>query len=61
MNFVDDWVDTGVIIRTLFGPDGTTSPVWRFLLGMGPNGLTIQPEGIVNINAGMIMITCSLQ
>jgi hypothetical protein len=27
---------------------------------MDQNGLTIQPEGIVNINAGMIMLTCFL-
>jgi hypothetical protein len=53
-------VDTSVIVRTLFGDDGATSAVWRFLLGMGPDGKTIQPEGIVNINAGMIMITCFL-
>lgn len=58
--YVDDWVDTSVIVRTLFGADGTSNPVWRFLLGMGPDGLTIQPEGIVNINAGLIMITCFL-
>jgi len=58
--YVEDWVDTSAIVRTLFGADGTHNPVWRFLLGMGPDGLTIQPEGIVNINAGMIMITCFL-
>lgn len=58
--YIEDWVDTSVIVRTLFGPDGTNNPVWRFLLGMGQDGLTIQPEGIVNINAGMIMITCFL-
>ena len=27
---------------------------------MDENGQTIQPEGIVNINAGMIMLTCFL-
>jgi len=58
--YVEDWVDTSAIVGTLFGADGTNNPVWRFLLGMGPDGLTIQPEGIVNINAGMIMITCFL-
>jgi len=58
--YVDDWVDTSVLVRTLFGADGTSNVIWRFLLGMGPDGLTIQPEGIVNINAGMIMITCFL-
>jgi MFS family permease len=58
--YVDDWVDTSAIVRTLFGADGASSPVWRFLLGMSPDGMSIQPEGIVNINAGLIMITCFL-
>jgi MFS family permease len=58
--YVEDWVDTSAIVRTLFGADGTSNPIWRFLLGMGADGLTIQPEGIVNINAGMIMLTCFL-
>jgi len=58
--YVEDWVDTSVIVRALFGPDGTQSPVWRFLLGMDAAGLRIQPEGIVNLNAGMIMLTCFL-
>ncbi|MCF7732136.1 MAG: MFS transporter [Akkermansiaceae bacterium] len=56
--YVEDWVDTGVIVRTLFGEDGTRSSVIHFLLGMKEGGMTIEPEGIVNINAGMIMFTC---
>jgi MFS family permease len=58
--FIEDWVDTGPMVRFLFGPDGTRSEVWTFLFGMDEGGRTIQPEGIVNINAGMIMITCFL-
>ena len=58
--YIEDWVDTSTLVHALFGADGTRNPVWRFLLGMGPDGLKIQPEGIVNINAGMIMITCFL-
>lgn len=58
--YIEDWVDTSVIVRTLFGPEGTANPVIQFLLGMDADGLTIQPEGIVNINAGMIMLTCFL-
>ncbi len=58
--YVDDWVDTSAIVRTLFGPDGTRSACWHFLLGMDKAGLTIQPEGIVNINSGLIMLTCFL-
>ena len=58
--YVEDWVDTGPMVRFLFGAEGTRSGVWQFLLGMDEGGRTIQPEGIVNINAGMIMFTCFL-
>ncbi|MBN2295017.1 MAG: MFS transporter [Pirellulales bacterium] len=58
--YIDDWVDTSRLVTALFGADGTQNVVWHFLLGMGENGLSIEPEGIVNINAGMIMFTCFL-
>ena len=58
--YVEDWVNTAPMVQHLFGPAGTTSHVWQFLLGMDAQGQTIQPEGIVNINAGMIMLTCFL-
>jgi len=58
--FVDDWVDTGVLVRTLFGHDGTRSSVFHFLLGMNEEGTLISAEGIVNLNSGMIMLTCFL-
>jgi MFS family permease len=58
--FVDDWVDTRPMVLALFGEHGTQNPIWKFILGMDASGMTIQPEGIVNINAGMIMITCFL-
>jgi proton-dependent oligopeptide transporter, POT family len=58
--YIEDWVDTGPMVKFLFGADGTQSGFWKFFLGMDANGQTIQPEGIVNINAGMIMLTCFL-
>jgi len=58
--YVDDWVDTSRLVAALFGSDGAQSGLWRFLLGMSEDGRSIEPEGIVNINAGMIMITCFL-
>ena len=58
--YVEDWVNTAPMVQNLFGPEGTSNPVWKFLLGMDANGQTIQPAGIVNINAGMIMLTCFL-
>ena len=56
--YVEDWVDTGEIVRSLFGTGGTRSNLMHFLLGMKENGLKIEPEGIVNINSGAIMLTC---
>lgn len=58
--YIDDWVDTSVIVRTIFGEAGTTNKVFHFLLGMTEDGLRIEPEGIVNLNAFAIMLTCFL-
>jgi len=58
--YIEDWVDTAPMVQFLFGADGTRSSVWHFLFGMNESGRAIEPEGIVNINAGMIMITCFL-
>jgi MFS family permease len=57
---IRDWVDTSVIVRGLFGPDGATSTTAIFLLGMNQEGTHIMPEGLLNVNAGMIMLTCFL-
>ena len=56
--YIDDWVDTGAIVKTLFGEHGTRNVVFHFLLGMPESGMKIEPEGIVNINSGLIMLTC---
>jgi len=58
--YVEDWVDTSGLVTFLFGPEGAHNSVTKFLLGMDKGGHAIQPEGIVNINAGMIMLTCFL-
>ena len=58
--FIDDWVNTHTIVAALFGPDGTQNGLFHFLLGMSQDGMHIEPEGIVNINALMIMLTCFL-
>ena len=58
--YVEDWVNTAPLVNFLFGPQGTHNVVWKFLLGMDETGRLIQPEGIVDINAGMIMVTCFL-
>lgn len=56
--YVEDWVDTSVIVRSIFGPEGNPGGVFRFLMGLSEDGTRIEPEGIVNINAGLIMLTC---
>jgi MFS family permease len=57
---IRDWVDTSTIVKSLFGPDGTSSAVAIGLLGMSQDGTRILPEGLLNVNAGMIMLTCFL-
>jgi len=53
-----DWVDTSIMVRHLFGEDGTSNPVWIFLLGLTQDGQRMQPEGLVNLNAMLIMFFC---
>jgi MFS family permease len=53
-----DWVDTSVMVRHLFGENGTSNPFWIFFLGMTQDGQRIQPEGLVNLNAMLIMFVC---
>lgn len=55
---IRDWVDTQVVVDGLFGAGGTDSGLWKFLLGMNKEGTKIQPEGMLNLNAGLIMLTC---
>lgn len=55
---IRDWVDTRSLITQIFGPEGVTSRPLRFLLGVDPTGHYIQPEGMLNLNAGLIMTTC---
>ncbi len=57
---IRDWVDTSVIVSDLFGKEGTSSGFWIFILGMNNEGTQIMPEGLVNVNAGLIMLTCFL-
>ncbi len=56
--YIEDWVDTSTLVTTLFGPNGTTNTLAHFLLGMNESGNKIEPEGLVNINSGLIMLSC---
>jgi MFS family permease len=57
---IDDWVDTSILVNDLFGSDGTSNPLAIFFFGMDQSGTFIKPEGLLNLNAGMIMIICFL-
>ena len=58
--YIDDWVNTKVIVQTLFGSGGASGWFAIKILGMSQDGSTILPEGLVNWNAGVIMIFCFL-
>ncbi len=55
---IDDWVDTSDIVETLFPSGRSDNPIINFFVIMNPEGTAIQPEGMLNINAGLIMLTC---
>jgi dipeptide/tripeptide permease len=55
---IRDWVDRTDIMQTLFHGGQTDNMFFKFFLGMNAEGTTILPEGMLNLNAGLIMITC---
>jgi len=55
---IRDWVDRSDIMATLFPSGQTDNWVAIFFLGMNEEGTNILPEGLMNLNAGMIMLTC---
>ncbi|GAA5187611.1 MFS transporter [Ferrimonas gelatinilytica] len=57
---ISEWVDTSVIVRDLFGPEGTQNGIAQFWLGLDNSGTRVMPEGMLNLNAGMIMTSCFL-
>lgn len=57
---IEDWVDTRGIVQAFFGNEGSKSAVVNFFVITSKDGKEILPEGMLNLNAGMIMITCFL-
>jgi len=55
-----DWVDTSAMVSQIFGDGGTNNPIWIFFWGMSKDGTQILPEGLVNLNAILIMLICFL-
>lgn len=58
--FFRDWVDTAPLVQDLFGADGTDNRLWIFFLGLDNSGQRMLPEGLVNLNAMLIMFICFL-
>ena len=58
--FFRDWVDTRPLVQGLFGTDGTRNPIWIFFFGLNRDGTQMMPEGLINLNAMMIMFVCFL-
>jgi POT family proton-dependent oligopeptide transporter len=56
---LEDWVDSRDVVRTLFGPSGPSELVSFFVVTNEAN-TEILPEGMLNVNAGLIMLTCFL-
>jgi dipeptide/tripeptide permease len=60
-NHIEDWVDTRGIVTSLFGHGGGShNAVVSFFIDMNKEGTEILPEGMLNIDAGLIMTTCFL-
>ncbi|QSX34287.1 MFS transporter [Shewanella avicenniae] len=57
---ISEWVDTSVIVTSLFGEQGTSNGILQFWLGLNNAGTKVMPEGMLNLNAGMIMTSCFL-
>jgi MFS family permease len=68
-NYIDDWVDSrdivisaGNLVHKPDSPEAATTlqKVVGFVMVLDKKGERIQAEGLMNVNAGMIMLTCFL-
>lgn len=68
-NYIDDWVNTSDIVQSagslVHQADDPTPPtllqkIAGFVMVLDKSGTRIQAEGLMNVNAGMIMLTCFL-
>jgi dipeptide/tripeptide permease len=57
---IDDWVNSADIVSAFFGDGGTDNAFIKFFVVMNEDGTRIEPEGMLNLNAGLIMTTCFL-
>ncbi|MSQ84439.1 MAG: MFS transporter [Myxococcales bacterium] len=57
---IEEWVDTRDIVMGLFNGQKVQSELVQFFVVMNKDGSEILPEGMLNLNAALIMITCFL-
>ncbi|MCR5660843.1 MAG: MFS transporter [bacterium] len=55
---LDDWVDSRDVVSGLSQHVNMNNPVISFVCILDKSGTGIQPEGMLNLNCGMIMVTC---
>ncbi|MFO0840156.1 MAG: MFS transporter [Phycisphaerae bacterium] len=55
---IDDWVDSSDVVRALNPSGQSGNPIVNFFVIVSEDGTHVQPEGMVNVNAGLIMTTC---
>ncbi len=55
--YIRDWVDTSELVKLLF-KDGVVPESLSTFFVTNPERTMILPEGLMNVNAGMIMLTC---
>lgn len=60
-NHIEDWVDTRGLVTGIFGAaPAKPNAVVAFFVDLNKEGTEILPEGMLNIDAGLIMTTCFL-
>ena len=59
-NHLQDWVDTRGVVDAILGRGGHHNAVISFLVATNKDGTEILPEGMLNIDGGLIMTTCFL-
>ncbi len=68
-NYIDDWVNTSDIVQSagslVHQPGSSEAPtllqkIVGFVMVLDKTGTRVQAEGLMNVNAGMIMLTCFL-
>jgi dipeptide/tripeptide permease len=55
---IEDWVDSRGVVATLVGGSENINPLLSFFVVLSKDGKSILPEGMLNLNAGLIMLTC---